>query len=85
MSTQTSIIKQTQDQKITSSLDSNQQNFNKNFRSMIGLFALFNCILTLYLFIHLELTKPYMDEQFHIDQLHAYCAGNFSYVSLFFI
>lgn len=52
-------------------------------RTIIGLVGLFMCMLTLFMYVHDELPTPYMDEQFHVDQLHAYCAGNFSYVSNF--
>ena len=41
-------------------------------------------LVGLFMYVHDELPAPYMDEQFHVDQLHAYCAGNFSYVSTFF-
>lgn len=53
-------------------------------RTIICLVAIIMCMLTLFMYIHEEIPKPYMDEQFHVDQLHAYCAGNFSYVSKFF-
>ena len=52
-------------------------------RTIVGLAGMLMCMLTLFMYVHDELPAPYMDEQFHVDQLHAYCAGNFSYVSTF--
>ena len=68
-------------------LDNNnlsQKWFNQNQwtnRTTIGLVGMVMCMLTLFMFIHEELPKPYMDELFHVDQLHAYCAGNITYVN----
>lgn len=60
-------------------------NLNNKFsnRKLIILVGLMMCMLTIFFFIHEELPRPYMDEEFHVDQLHAYCAGRFTYVSIF--
>lgn len=59
--------------------ESNSDDLYTIQRTIIGLVGLVMCFLTLFIFLQDLLPKPYMDEQFHVDQLHAYCAGNFSY------
>ena len=63
-------------------IDYNQKWTNRQIMILIGLTM---CMFTIFCFIHEQLPSPYMDEIFHLDQLHAYCAGNFSYVSIVFM
>lgn len=91
--TQTTSTKQQQQQQQQQHQDlsteiqncSDEIKWTDHHRTVIGLVGMCMCMLTLFMLIYEEQPTPYMDEQFHVDQLHAYCVGNFSYVSKFLI
>jgi hypothetical protein len=65
------------------SLPVEQQLYKQVYRrlTVLGTVCYVSTVLTIFLMLNDKVPTPYMDESFHVDQVQAYCAGNFSYVS----
>ena len=50
--------------------------------TIIACICYVSVILTIFMLTNEEVTKPYMDEIFHIDQIRSYCGHNFTYVCI---
>lgn len=76
MSNQTETLK-------TNGISKNGTKIDKVFSkiTIIAGICYISVILTIFMLTNEEVTKPYMDEVFHIDQIRSYCDHNFTYVS----